>query len=206
VTLTAHSISALRKMPRMLLVPALVCALALGAAAQAWSATPATTTTTGQGEGTQTKANPSATLEECLATGTQAERAATFEGEMAVVAGAVRMEMRINVLEKLPHEVLFHTVSAPGLGVWRRSALGVKTYTYLKQVTNLSAPAIYRGAVEFRWLNDKGRPIKSALLLTTRCHQPLDSSSETAPPSTEPQTKAPSETPTGTGTTTTATA
>ena len=67
----------------------------------------------------------------------------------------------------------FHTVTAPGLGVWRGSAAGVKTYTYIQQVTNLSAPASYRGAVRFRWLNAKGRVIKQQELRTPRCEQPL---------------------------------
>ena len=34
----------------------------------------------------------------------------------------------------------FHTITAPGLGVWRASDPGVKIYRYLKQVTNLFAP------------------------------------------------------------------
>jgi hypothetical protein len=150
------------------------------------------------GEGTQTKANPSATLEECLTAGAQTERAATFAGEMASIPGTVRMEMRISVLEMLPHEGVFHAVIAPGLGVWRRSAVGVKTYTYLKQVTNLAAPAIYRGAVEFRWVNAKGHVIKSAALLTSRCRQPLTiKKRETAPESSEPASKPTTETPAG---------
>ncbi len=187
-------------MRRALLTLALTCVIASMCAMGA-SIAAATNTGTAQavqGEGTQTKANPSATLAECLVVGAQAERAATFEGEMAAIPGTARMEMRVNVLEKLPRELAFHMVTAPGLGVWRKSAPGVKTYTYLKQVTNLSAPAIYRGEVQFRWMNDKGRPIKAALLLTTRCRQP----SETSAPVTEPPATAPAET---TGKATTAT-
>ena len=56
------------------------------------------------------------------------------------------MEMRVDVLERLPGEALFHTLSAPGLGVWRSCRPGVKVYRYLKQVTNLAAPAVYRAA------------------------------------------------------------
>ena len=102
----------------------------------------------------------------------QTERSATFAGEMTTVPGAARMEMRIDVQEQIPGEAQYHTVSAPGLGVWRASDLGVKIYTYIKQVTNLSAPAFYRGAVRFRWLNAKGRLIKAEELRTPRCEQP----------------------------------
>ena len=65
---------------------------------------------------------------------------------MTAVPGTAKMEMRIDVLERAPTETAFHAVTAAGLGVWRTAAPGVKTYRYLKQVTNLAAPAYYRAA------------------------------------------------------------
>lgn len=112
-----------------------------------------------------------ATLEQCQASGAQSERSATFAGEMTSVAGTVRMQMRIDVEERAPADLHFHTVHAPGLGVWRSSAPGVKSYKYLKQVTNLSAPASYRAAVRFRWLNADGRLIKASERRTPACFQ-----------------------------------
>jgi hypothetical protein len=112
-----------------------------------------------------------ATLEQCVTSANQAERSATFSGEMAAIPGAVKLEMRIDVLERMPRELLFHAVSSPGLGVWRIAAPGVKSYKYLKEVTNLSAPASYRAAVRYRWLNAKGKLIRSAELKTPRCLQ-----------------------------------
>ena len=92
---------------------------------------------------------------------------------MSVIAGTAQMEMRIDVLERMAAaEASYHTVSAPGLGVWRSSAPGVKVYKYLKQVTNLAGPAFYRAAVRFRWLNDKGCLIAATELHTRRCEQP----------------------------------
>jgi hypothetical protein len=123
----------------------------------------------------------SATLEQCLTAGPQTERSATFAGEMAGVTGSTRMEMRIDVAERMPEEVSYHTLSAPGLGVWRSSAPGVKVYRYLKQVTNLSGPAFYRGVVRFRWLSSRGRLLATAILHTRRCEQPTTSISMTAP-------------------------
>jgi hypothetical protein len=180
-----------------------IAAASTGTGTATNSATDTTGVGSGQsttGEGTQTKANPSATLEECLTVGAQTERAATFAGEMASIPGTVRMEMRISVLEMLPHEGVFHAVIAPGLGVWRRSAVGVKTYTYLKQVTNLAAPAIYRGAVQFRWVNAKGHIIKSAAQLTTRCRQPLTVKKTETAPESEPASKSTTETSAGSST------
>lgn len=149
-----------------------VSALAAPAAAQAGTA-PAT------GPAGGPKPPASTTLEQCLTQGPQAERSATFVGEMSAIPGSVRLEMRIEVLERLPNEVGFHTVTAPGLGVWRASAAGVRIYRYLKQVTDLSGPAVYRASVRFRWVNAKSRTIRSLELLTPRCDQP-------APPSGEP--------------------
>ena len=118
------------------------------------------------------KPSASATLEQCVTAVNQTERSATFAGEMTAIAGSARMEMRIDVLERMPEQIRFHAVSAPGLGVWRSSSQGVKVYKYLKQVTNLSAPAFYRGAVRFRWLNARGRLMKAVELRTARCQQP----------------------------------
>jgi len=117
-------------------------------------------------------ATVAATVEQCVTTGEQTDRSATFSGEMTALAGTARMEMRIEVQERMPDEELFHTVSAPGLGVWRGSAPSVKIYQYVKQVTNLASPADYRALVRFHWLNDKGYVIKRAERFTPTCAQP----------------------------------
>jgi len=118
------------------------------------------------------KGAPSAALEECVTVGTQAERSATFAGEMTTVAGSARMEMRIEVTERTPGQLAYHTLVAPGLGVWRTAAPGVRVYRYLKQVTNLAGPAFYRAVVRYRWLAAHGRVVNSATLRTKRCEQP----------------------------------
>lgn len=120
-----------------------------------------------------------ATLEQCVATGEQADRSATFSGEMTAIAGTARMAMRIEVQERLPGEELFRTVSAPGLGVWRGSSSGVKIYQYVKQVTNLSSPATYRALIRFHWFNDRGYVTKRAERHTTMCTQPASVPSPT---------------------------
>ena len=123
----------------------------------------------------------------------QTERSATFIGEMTSIAGTAKMSMRIDVEERESAESEFHTVSAPGLGVWRAADPKVKVYKYLKQVTNLSAPASYRGLVRFRWMNARGHVIKRAERLTTRCRQPA--------PMVQPVTPSPEATaPTASGT------
>jgi hypothetical protein len=136
----------------------------------------------------------SATLEQCVTAVVQAERSATFSGEMTAIPGTARMAMRIDVQERLPGEVLFHTVTAPGLGVWRTSDVKVKLYKYLKQVTDLSAPALYRASVHFRWLNARGHAIRRAERLTPRCDQPASPPPLPAP-TTEPSSATSTTTP-----------
>jgi hypothetical protein len=184
-----RSIARTRVALRALLACAVVLALLLAARASAAS------TVTGASSGSQvtSPAGPggvSATLEECVTAVAQSERAATFSGEMTAIAGTVRMSMRIDVEERVPGEAAFHAVSYPGLGVWRSADPKVKVYKYLKQVTNLSSPASYRGFVQFRWIGDKGHVIKRAERMTTRCLQP-------AVPSEPPEASEPSTTSTG---------
>lgn len=125
-----------------------------------------------------------ATLEQCVASGGQAERSATFTGEMNSVPGATKMSMRIDVEERAPGEAEFHLVNAAGLGVWRAADPKVKVYKYLKQVSNLSSPGSYRGLVRFRWINSKGHVIRRAERMTARCVEPalpVEPSPPTAP-------------------------
>ena len=97
---------------------------------------------------------------------------------MTALPGSAKMQMRIDVLERQPGAGAFHVINAAGLGVWRTAATGVKTYKYLKQVTNLAAPAYYRADVRFRWLNSKGKLIRAAELRTARCLQTVPAGEE----------------------------
>ncbi len=123
----------------------------------------------------------SALLEQCATSGEEGERAATFSGEMTAMAGAAHMEMRIDLQERLSGETGFHLVTAPGLGVWRVSNQGVMIYKYVKQVTDLSFPAVYRAVVRFHWLNAKGRVVRRTELLTPVCAQPAQPVLSTPP-------------------------
>ena len=123
----------------------------------------------------------SATVEQCQTATAESERSATLGGEMATVPGAARMQMRIDLMERIPGEPRFHPVAGPGIGTWLSSSTNVKTYRYLRQVTGLSAPAFYRGDVRFRWLNSRGHVMRSGELLTPVCEQPLNPASVKKP-------------------------
>jgi hypothetical protein len=127
-----------------------------------------------------------ATLEQCLTSALQSERSATFTGEMTAIAGTAKMSMRIDLEERGPEDVEFHTVGAEGVGAWRSSEPKVKIYKYVRQVTNLSSPAAYRALVRFRWIGAKGRVIRRAERLTTGCVQPATAPQPTPPGATTP--------------------
>src|SRR6476659_5246698 len=114
-----------RRGPLRIAGGAAACALALLCATQA-------TAQAGQPGGAPVAGAPAATLEQCVTAGPQAERAATFSGEMTSIAGTVRMAMWIDLEERRPADALYHAVNASGLGVWRSSDPKVKVYKYLK--------------------------------------------------------------------------
>jgi hypothetical protein len=126
----------------------------------------------------------SAGTEACVTSVVQTERSATFVGAMTAVPGTVRMQMRIEVLERGPGEESFHEIAYPGLGQWLRSSAGIKMYRNFSKVTDLSAPATYRAGVHYRWLGSKGRVLRTLYLRTPRCEQPA------APAPPEPVTPA----------------
>lgn len=142
----------------------------------------------GQSAPPSAKPVASATLTQCAtATIPQTERSATFAGEMTAIPGSAHMQMRIELEERIPGETQYRMVTAPALGVWHGSTPGVKVFTHIQQVTDLSAPAFYRGVVRFRWANAKGRTIKDEELRTARCEQPAPpSTTEASPPATTP--------------------
>lgn len=130
----------------------------------------------------------SVTLEQCATSTVQSERSATFTAQMTATSATQRMGMRIELQQRMHGEAEFHTVVAPGLGVWRSSEPGVKIYKYVKQVTNLEAPAAYRATVRFRWLGDKGKVLKRSEAHTPRCLQPTLSDQVTQTPTTPTNT------------------
>lgn len=146
-----------------------VCVLAMLCAAQAAPArggAPRSGSVAAQGGSAY-----SAMLEQCVTSAVPGERSATFTGQMVAGQGVQRMGMRIELQQRLAGEAMFHTVIAPGLGVWRGSEPGVKIYKYVKQITDLSSPAVYRAVVRFRWVGERGRVVKRAELHTARCEQ-----------------------------------
>ncbi len=121
-------------------------------------------------------------IEQCLTSTVQLERSATFTAQMTATSATQKMAMRLELQQRIGGESEFHTVAAPGFGVWRGSEPGVKIYKYVKQVTNLSAPATYRVLVRFRWIGESGHLLKRDEQRTPRCIEPTLSGQVTQTP------------------------
>lgn len=134
----------------------------------------------------------SAALEQCVTSTVQSERSATFTAHMVAPDTTQRMAIKIQLQQRLYGEAEYHTIAAPGLGVWHSSEPGVRIDNYVQQVTNLTAPASYRALVSFRWLNSKGHLLKRTELHTSHCLQPTLAGQVTQTP---PTTPAPTQTP-----------
>jgi hypothetical protein len=120
----------------------------------------------------QTTVPTRASLDACRTGAAPLDRYAVFSAQMAAVPGTKRMQVRFDLLARASGDRDFHPVVAPGLGVWRSSAPGVDIFRYRKQVANLAAPGVYRALVRFRWLDDSGRTLQSALRRTRSCKEP----------------------------------
>jgi hypothetical protein len=107
----------------------------------------------------------------CVTAPARAQRSASFAGTMGLIPGAAAMEMRIDVLERTSPGGGFHVPTA-GNGDWRHSAPGVQVLQYVRNVTNLDAPATYRASVRYRWLDARGRVIRRMTHPTPDCVQP----------------------------------
>jgi hypothetical protein len=112
-----------------------------------------------------------ADLVDCHVAVDQSARYVTFAGQMSTLPGADRLAMRMDLQERDPGTA-FRDVSAPNLGVWRRSAPGVAALRYFKQVTNLPAPAAFRAVISFRWLDAAGHVVRRAARRSPLCLQP----------------------------------
>jgi hypothetical protein len=151
-----------------------LCLACLPVASVAVAAANGASLQTGPTSGGQTQQQPvSATLEQCITASSQADRSTTFSGQMETMPGTRRMAMLIVVQERAAGGATFHTLSAPGLGAWQHSEVGVKIYKYVRQVTDLPAPAAFRAVIQFRWLDNQGRVIRRAVRRTPACRQPF---------------------------------
>ena len=110
------------------------------------------------------------TLESCHTGAGPLDRYAIFAAQMGTISGARKLQLRFELLQRLPGTKAFTPIDAPGLGVWKSSTADI--FRYRKQVAGLQAPGAYRAVVRFRWLGVKRSVLKSTKRRTGICRQP----------------------------------
>ena len=93
--------------------------------------------------------------------------AADFEGRMQAVSGTQRMSMRFEIQERIGKSP-WSRAKSPALR-WRRSAAGVRQFSFVQRVENLRLEGDYRVRVEFRWMGRGGRVLRSASRSSDSC-------------------------------------
>ena len=93
-----------------------------------------------------------------------------YKAHMHAVSGTARMALRIRLFEKYG-DGTFKRVSAPGLGIWRKSRVGATAFRYKQRVRGLHQGAVYRAVVHYRWFGSDGAAFLKARRRSQICSQ-----------------------------------
>ena len=100
------------------------------------------------------------------------DRFAVFTGSMPAIPGAVRMEMRFDLLQRHSGAAGYARIPLPHWGQWERTdRRGAVGFIFTKRVEQLVAPAVYRAQVRFRWYDANGDLVRSAQRISAPCRQ-----------------------------------
>jgi hypothetical protein len=115
-------------------------------------------------------ANTQLHVRSCEAGDTSKHRAATFYARMYAVKGTNTMAMRFTLINKAgdgPPTV----VDNPSLSQWRKSRPKVARFGYAQSVEGLEKGGVYAMQVQFRWLDSRGKVIRSVKRTSKSCRQ-----------------------------------
>ena len=113
-----------------------------------------------------------ARLVTCATGPAAADRYAVFTGSMPAIPGAVRMEMRFDLLQRHSGTLGYARVPLPKWGQWERTERrGIAGFIFTKRVEQLAAPAVYRAVVRFRWFDAAGHQLRSQKRVSGVCSQ-----------------------------------
>ena len=99
-------------------------------------------------------------------------RAATFYGRMDSEPGAAKLQIRIQLLQRLGHDT-WSKLDVPALRLWHTSQAGVKRFGWKQTVDALRIGTAYKARVQYRWLTPAGTVLDSATRDTPVCRGPL---------------------------------
>jgi hypothetical protein len=115
-------------------------------------------------------ANIQLRVRSCEAGDTPKHRAATFYARMYAVKGTNTMAMRFTLINKAgdgPPKV----VDNPSLSRWRKSRAKVMRFGYAQSVEGLERGGVYAMRIQFRWLDSRGKVIRSVKRTSRSCRQ-----------------------------------
>jgi hypothetical protein len=98
-------------------------------------------------------------------------RSLTVDSEMRSLHAGDHMEMRFELLQRVPGSAQFRRLTGPGLGTWNPATAGVQRYRFRKPIQNLPAPATYYVKVRFRWKDDAGHVVAAVTRSSGLCVQ-----------------------------------
>ena len=100
-------------------------------------------------------------------------RSATFFARMDTIAGASKMAIRFQLLQRLGRSTGFDKINVPALSQWHTSQAGVKRFGWKQTVDNLVQGGAYKARVQYRWLSASGTVISTDQRDTPVCRGPL---------------------------------
>jgi len=101
------------------------------------------------------------------------DRAATFYARMDSEPGAAKLQIRIQLLQRLGRGDTWSKLDVPALRLWHTSQAGVKRFGWKQTVDALRIGAAYKARVQYRWLTPAGTVLDSATRETPVCRGPL---------------------------------
>ena len=104
---------------------------------------------------------------------TSSNRAATFYARMDSVAGAAKLQIRFQLLERLGRDDSWSKLDVPALRQWHTSQAGVKRFGWKQTVDALRIGGAYKARVQYRWLTAAGTVLDSVSRDTPVCRGPL---------------------------------
>jgi hypothetical protein len=104
---------------------------------------------------------------------TSADRAATFYARMDAIANAAKMQIRLQLFERLGRDDSWSRVDVPALRAWHVSQAGVKRFGWKQTVDALRLGGAYKARVQYRWLTPTGAVLDSESRDTPVCRGPL---------------------------------
>lgn len=104
---------------------------------------------------------------------TSANRAATFYARMETLAGASKMQIRFQLLERLGRDDTWSKIDVPALRPWHTSQAGVTRFGWKQTVDALRAGGAYKARIQYRWLSAAGAVVDTQTRGTPVCRGPL---------------------------------